>query len=181
MPECPPFTFCSLVFCMGLTQFDFLLNNYYSPIHRHDMVCFLQLHLVAANEPYSGNMRGVSGADYTCYREAKAAGMRGTYRAFVTSRVQNLDSLVHHEFDRSIPVVNVKVIILLYFFSSSVGRRNGYEYQSSTLSCPVRPPPLTPHFPYLYWYYTSLSTWFSVFLTVSFLVLTCPSSLLLKR
>ena len=24
------------------------------------------------------------------------------------------------------------------------GRRNGYEYHSSTLSCPVRPPPLTP-------------------------------------
>ena len=26
------------------------------------------------------------------------------------------------------------------------GRRNGYAYHSSTLSCPVRPPPLTPHF-----------------------------------
>ena len=23
-------------------------------------------------------------------------------------------------------------------------RRNGYEYHSSTLSCPIRPPPLTP-------------------------------------
>ena len=48
-------------------------------------------------------------------------------------------------------------------------RQNGYEYHSSTLSCPVRPPPLTPHFPYLF--YTSLSTWFSVFPSVSFLVL----------
>ena len=46
-------------------------------------------------------------------------------------------------------------------------RRNGYEYHSSTLSCPVRPPPLTPHFPYLF--YTTLSTLFSVF-AVSFLV-----------
>ena len=44
------------------------------------------------------------------------------------------------------------------------GRRNGYEYHPSTLSCTVRPPPLTPHFPYLF--YTSLSTWFSVFLSV---------------
>ena len=26
-------------------------------------------------------------------------------------------------------------------------RQNGIEYHSSTLSCPVRPPPLTPHFP----------------------------------
>ena len=97
---------------MILIQFD-RFGEYYSKIHSYDTLCFPQLHLVAANEPYSGNMRGVSGADYTCYREAKAAGMRGTYRAFVTSRVQNLDSLVHHEFDRSIPVVNVKVILLL--------------------------------------------------------------------
>ena len=36
-------------------------------------------------------------------------------------------------------------------------RRNGIEYDSSTLFCPGRPP-LTPHFPYLF--YTSLSTWF---------------------
>ena len=46
---------------------------------------------------------------------------------------------------------------------------NGIECHSSTLSCPVRPPPLTPHFPYLF--YTSLSIWLSVFLSVSFLVL----------
>ena len=48
-------------------------------------------------------------------------------------------------------------------------RWNGYEYHSSTLSCPVRPPPLTPRFPYLF--YTSLSTWLSVFLSISFLIL----------
>ena len=29
-------------------------------------------------------------------------------------------------------------------------RRNGIDYHSSTLSCPVRPPPLTPHFPSLF-------------------------------
>ena len=44
------------------------------------------------------------------------------------------------------------------------GCRNGYEYHPSTLSCPIRFPHvgLTPHFPYLF--YTSLSTWFYVFL-----------------
>ena len=46
------------------------------------------------------------------------------------------------------------------------GCRNGVEYHSSTLSCPVRPTPLTPRFPYLF--YTSLSTWVVVFLFVSF-------------
>ena len=40
---------------------------------------------------------------------------------------------------------------------------------SSTLSCPIRPPHLTPHFPYLF--YKNISIWFSVFLSVCFLVL----------
>ena len=65
---------------------------------------------MAANEPFTGDMHGISGADNTCYREAKQAGMRGTYRAFLTSRVQNLDSIVHLQFDKSIPIVNIKVI-----------------------------------------------------------------------
>ena len=39
----------------------------------------------------------------------------------------------------------------------------------SNLSCPICPPPLTLHFPYIF--YSSLSTWLSVFLSVSFLVL----------
>ena len=58
------------------------------------------------------------------------------------------------------------------------GRRNRIEYYSSTLSCPVRPHSLTSDILYLFY---TLSTWFSVFLSVSFLVLmyillsTCPS------
>ena len=75
------------------------------------------------------------------------------------------------------------------------GRRNGYEYTFSTFPCqnqnrfirsyyrprrpllrpiwslsqrpPVRSPPLTLHFPYLF--YKSLSIWFSVLLSVTFL------------
>ena len=65
-------------------------------------------------------------------------------------------------------------------------RRNGYEYNSSTLYCPVRPPPLTPHF--LYIFYTSLSTSFFVVLSLfpgtgasNILRSTCPLSLLLTR
>ena len=47
--------------------------------------------------------------------------------------------------------------------------RNSFWYLSSTFSCPVCLPHSVPHFPHLF--YTSLSTWFSVFLSVSFLVL----------
>jgi len=68
-----------------------------------------QLHLVAANSPYSGDMGGVSGADYACYRQARDAGMRSTFRAFIAGRVQDLDAIIHRRHDRNIPVVNAKV------------------------------------------------------------------------
>ena len=52
-------------------------------------------------------------------------------------------------------------------FSIIWGRRNGFGFPCSTLSCPS-PPPLSPHF---YLLYSSLSTWFSVFLSVYLLAL----------
>ena len=33
------------------------------------------------------------------------------------------------------------------------GRQNGFEYNSSTLLCPVRPSSLNPHFPYVFYKY----------------------------
>ena len=68
-----------------------------------------QLHLIAANEPFPGHMYGISGADYTCYKEAKNAGLSGTYRAFLTSDIQDLISIVHYQSDKDVPVVNIKV------------------------------------------------------------------------
>lgn len=65
--------------------------------------------MVALNEPLSGDMKGQSGADYACYRQARRAGLRGTFRAFISSRIQNLDSIVRFA-DRELPVVNLKVI-----------------------------------------------------------------------
>ena len=75
----------------------------------------------------------------------------------------------------------------IFFFSLGVsiiwGRRNGYDYHSSTLSCPVHPPPLTPHFPYLF--YMSLFLVFSLPLRLfpdtgasNILLRVCPWSLL---
>lgn len=50
--------------------------------------------MAALNAPYTGDIHGIRGADYSCYREARRAGLRGTFRAFLSSRTQNLDSIV---------------------------------------------------------------------------------------
>ncbi|CAL4084333.1 unnamed protein product [Meganyctiphanes norvegica] len=76
---------------------NLLLNNVEGPV----------LRLAALNEPYSGDMRGVRGVDYSCYRQARRAGLKGTFRAFLTSRVQNLDSIVRYS-DRVLPIVNLQ-------------------------------------------------------------------------
>lgn len=69
------------------------------------------LRLAALNEPYSGEMKGLRGADYSCYRQARRAGLRGTFRAFLTSRIENLYSIVKFS-DRDLPVVNLKGEVL---------------------------------------------------------------------
>ena len=73
---------------------------------------------MAANGAYTGDMGGVSGADYVCYRQARQAGMRSTFRAFVAARVQDLHSIIHRQRDRSIPVVNAKVRLDVTLLSS---------------------------------------------------------------
>ena len=47
------------------------------------------------------------------------------------------------------------------------GRPNSFMFLSPSLCCPLLLPPSVPHFSYLY--YPSLSTCFSVFLSISFL------------
>lgn len=79
---------------------DMILRNYVT----------FQLRMAALNEPCTGDMTGVRGADYSCYRESRRAGLRGTFRAFLSSRVQNLDSIVRFS-DRDLPVVNTKVML----------------------------------------------------------------------
>lgn len=69
------------------------------------------LRMAALNEAYTGGMNGPRGADYACYKEARRAGLRGTFRAFLSSRVQNLDSIVKSS-DRGLPVVNIKGEVL---------------------------------------------------------------------
>lgn len=66
-----------------------------------------RLRMAALNQPYTGDMHGVRGADYECYRQSRRANLRGTFRAFLTSRVQNLESIVRFR-DANLPVVNIK-------------------------------------------------------------------------
>lgn len=77
-------------------------------IHAKLLFSTFQLRMAALNEPFTGDMRGVRGTDYACYRQARKAGLKGTFRALLTSRVQNLDSIVRYS-DRNLPVVNLKV------------------------------------------------------------------------
>ena len=65
--------------------------------------------MAALNSPQTGDFNGVRGADYECYRQSRRANMRGTFRAFIASRVQNLDSIVRYK-DSKLPIVNIKVI-----------------------------------------------------------------------
>ena len=74
-------------------------------------IFFLKIRLAALNDPSSGDMRGVRGADYSCYRQARNSNLQGTFRAFLSSWVQNLDSIVKYS-DRNLPVVNTKGEVL---------------------------------------------------------------------
>ncbi|XP_046659667.1 collagen alpha-1(XVIII) chain-like [Homalodisca vitripennis] len=67
------------------------------------------LRMVALNEPFTGDLKGQ--ADYQCYRQARRAGLRSKFRAFLSSRAQNIDSLVRFP-DRVLPVVNLKGDVL---------------------------------------------------------------------
>ena len=63
------------------------------------------LRVAALNSAQSGNMGGINAANYACYREAMRAGLRGSFRAFLSSGERSLESVVRYR-DRELPVVN---------------------------------------------------------------------------
>ncbi|KAH8397540.1 hypothetical protein KR222_009100, partial [Zaprionus bogoriensis] len=79
------------------------------------------LRVAALNEPDVGDLQGIRGADFACYRQGRRAGLLGTFKAFLSSRVQNLDSIVRTA-DRDLPVVNTRGDVL---FNSWKGIFNG--------------------------------------------------------
>uniref|UniRef100_A0A0C9RAM2 Col15a1_0 protein n=1 Tax=Fopius arisanus TaxID=64838 RepID=A0A0C9RAM2_9HYME len=87
------------------------------------------LRMAALNEPISGDMHGVRGADYACYRQARRAGLRGTFRAFLSSRVQNVDSIVRLD-DRDLPIVNIKGDVLFNSWKEMFNGHGAYFSQN---------------------------------------------------
>ncbi|VDO62279.1 unnamed protein product [Heligmosomoides polygyrus] len=65
------------------------------------------IHLIALNTPFDGNMHGMRGADLQCYREARMAGFTTTFRAMLSSNVQDMLRIVHTA-DWDTPVVNIR-------------------------------------------------------------------------
>lgn len=54
-------------------------------------------------------MRGIRGADFLCFTQAQAIGMKGTFRAFLSSRLQDLHSIVRKVDRDHLPILNQKV------------------------------------------------------------------------
>lgn len=46
----------------------------------------MQLRMAALNEPYTGDLQGIRGADFACYKEARRSGHQGTFKAFLSAR-----------------------------------------------------------------------------------------------
>ncbi|CAK8673665.1 unnamed protein product [Clavelina lepadiformis] len=84
-----------------------------------------RLHMIALNFPLSGRMGGIVGADRLCFEQAKDAGLRGTYRAFLSSRDQHVSSIVRRQDRENVPIVNAKGEILFpnwnSIFNGSMG------------------------------------------------------------
>ncbi|CAD7083323.1 unnamed protein product [Hermetia illucens] len=87
------------------------------------------LRLAALNEPYTGDLQGNRGADFACYRQARRAGLLGTFKALLTARVQNLDAIVRPA-DRELPVVNTKGDVLFNSFKGIFNGQGGFFSQA---------------------------------------------------
>lgn len=57
-------------------------------------------------------MRGIRGADFLCFTQAQAMGMKGTFRAFLSSKLQDLHSIVRKADRDRLPIVNLKDEVL---------------------------------------------------------------------
>ncbi|XP_055707831.1 collagen alpha-1(XV) chain isoform X2 [Phlebotomus papatasi] len=87
------------------------------------------LRIAALNEPYTGDLKGMRGADFDCYRQARRAGLVGTFRAFLSERIQNIDSIVQ-ESDHKLPVVNIRGEVLFNSWKEIFNGQGGFFAQT---------------------------------------------------
>ncbi|XP_065566342.1 collagen alpha-1(XVIII) chain-like isoform X5 [Artemia franciscana] len=92
----------------------------------------MPLRMAALNKPMTGDMNGTRAYDYLCYRQAQGARLRGTFKAFLASHIQNLDSVVRL-LDRELPVVNTKGDILFDSWSQIFDGAGGEISQNSRI------------------------------------------------
>ncbi|KAF7235509.1 Collagen alpha-1(XVIII) chain [Varanus komodoensis] len=57
-------------------------------------------------------MRGIRGADFQCFQQAREVGLTGTFRAFLSSRLQDLYSIVRRADRSTVPIVNLRDEVL---------------------------------------------------------------------
>lgn len=79
------------------------------------------LHLIALNSPQSGNMRGIRGADFQCFQQARAVGLKGTFRAFLSSKLQDLFTIVRKSDRDGYRILNLKGQVLFENWESIFG------------------------------------------------------------
>ncbi|CAL4105174.1 unnamed protein product, partial [Meganyctiphanes norvegica] len=83
-----------------------------------------ELRVAALNEPWSGDLRGVYSADYACYRQARSVGLKGTFRALLSSPSHDLSSLVRST-DRHQPIINLRGIPVISSWKDVVSGSGG--------------------------------------------------------
>ncbi|NWX19942.1 COFA1 protein, partial [Aegotheles bennettii] len=79
------------------------------------------LHLVALNLPFSGDVR----ADFQCFQQAQLAGLTATYRAFLSSHLQDLATVVRKTDRYHLPIVNLKGEVLFSNWESIFNGNSG--------------------------------------------------------
>lgn len=99
------------------------------------------LRLISLNSPRNGDVHGVLGVDYQCYRQAREAKLDGTFRAFLaapgsvskTLSGDNLQSIVRVQ-DRDLPIVNLKGQELFPNWNAVFESRGKFNTQASIYS-----------------------------------------------
>ncbi|XP_031440238.1 collagen alpha-1(XVIII) chain isoform X2 [Clupea harengus] len=70
------------------------------------------LKLVALNTPLTGNIGSLTAADQACRAQAQAMGIRDQYRAFLSNHLQDLVDVIHPQYRRTLPIVNLRGEVL---------------------------------------------------------------------